>query len=377
MGEIMDIENASPTAGFAGAPSDSASLPIVCTMQKRRALWIGFYTTLLNIVTLTIFRFWGRTQFRRALWAETRIGGEPIEYTGRGMELFVGFVIALFALTIPFIAVLALAQFFLDPVSAGIVIFVAYLFFFLLIGVALFLARRYHLSRTRYRGVRFAQTGSAWNYGLAVFGYGLLSAVTLGWYGPRARIKLSRALWSNAYYGSARFRFEDTQEALAEPVYKSFGIAWFGSLIVYVGMALLFGGQLAGLEESLLAGDYGAIAALYAGFFGGAILIGLCFAWHEAVITRRIVKSLGVDGLRFSSSFRALDVVELAITNTLIVIFTLGIGFMVAQARMWKRLANRMSLKGSIDFAAIRQTAEKAPKQGEGLADGFDLVSNF
>lgn len=373
----MDIENASPTADFAGAPSDGASLPIVCTMQKRRALWIGFYTTLLNIVTLTIFRFWGRTQFRRALWAATRIGDEPLEYTGRGMELFIGFVIALFALTIPFIAVLALAQILLDPVLAAVVIGVAYLVFFLLIGVALFLARRYHLSRTRYRGVRFAQTGSAWSYGLAVFWFGLITAVTLGWYGPRARIKLSRMLWRGAWYGSARFRFEDTQDALAEPVYKSFGIAWFGSLFVYLGMALLFGGMLSGFEESLLAGDYGTIAAIYFGFFGGAILIGLLFAWHEAVITRRIVKSLGVDGLGFSSRLSAIDIIELAITNALIVIFTFGIGYMVAQARMWKRLANRMSLKGSIDFAAIRQSEEKAPKQGEGLADGFDLVSNF
>ena len=373
----MDIEEHAPAAGFAAGPTDGAALAIVCKMQKRRALWIGFYTTLLNIVTLTIFRFWGRTQFRRALWAETRIGGEPLEYTGRGMELFIGFVIALFALTIPFIAVLALAQLFLDPVFAAIVIGLAYLGFFLLIGVALFLARRYHLSRTRYRGVRFAQTGSPWNYGLAVFGYGLLSAVTLGWYGPKARIKLSRMLWSNAWYGSARFRFDDTQEARAEPVYKSFGVAWFGSLFVYLGMAVIFGGQVADQEEMILAGDYGAIIALYAGFFGGAILIGLLFAWHEAVITRRIVKSLGVSGLQFSSTFKALDVVELAITNTLIVMVTIGFGFMVAQARMWKRLANRMSVKGSIDFAAIRQSEEKAPKQGEGLADGFDLVSNF
>ena len=64
------------------------SLSVSNGSRLGRMLWIGFYTTLLNVVTLTIFRFWGRTRFRRQLWADTKVGGEPLEYTGRGMELF-------------------------------------------------------------------------------------------------------------------------------------------------------------------------------------------------------------------------------------------------------------------------------------------------
>jgi uncharacterized membrane protein YjgN (DUF898 family) len=146
---------------FAAAPAEGAALAVRGAMGLGSALWIGFYTSLLNIVTLTIFRFWGRTQFRRALWSSTTIGGERLEYTGRGMELFVGFLIALVTITLPFVVLIGGAQMFLDPIAAAVVVGVAYLFFFVLVGVALFLARRYHLSRTRYRGIRFAQTGSA------------------------------------------------------------------------------------------------------------------------------------------------------------------------------------------------------------------------
>jgi hypothetical protein len=51
-------------------------------------LWSGTYTTILSILTLTLFRFWGRTQFRRRLWKEALIDNEPLEYVGKGSELF-------------------------------------------------------------------------------------------------------------------------------------------------------------------------------------------------------------------------------------------------------------------------------------------------
>ncbi len=41
-------------------------LRVTNTSQMGRMLWIGFYTLLLNIVTLTLFRFWGRTHFLQA-----------------------------------------------------------------------------------------------------------------------------------------------------------------------------------------------------------------------------------------------------------------------------------------------------------------------
>src|SRR5215475_6536919 len=51
-------------------------------------------------VTLGIYRFWLSTDMRRFLWSHTQIGGETLEYTGRGIELFLGFLIAI-AVLIP------------------------------------------------------------------------------------------------------------------------------------------------------------------------------------------------------------------------------------------------------------------------------------
>ena len=361
---------------LAGKPAQD-TLSVSNSSRIGPMLWIGFYTILLNLVTLTIFRFWGRTHFRRRLWSETVVAGEPLEYAGKGLELFIGFFIAIFTLMLPTIGAVFLAQLLLGPELFIIVLIPIYLLMFILIGVAIFLARRYHLSRTRLRGIRFAQTGSAWGYGLAAFGYALLSIVTLGWFSPAARIRLSRRLWSNAYYGGLRFRFEDTPEARREPVYASFALAWIGGFLAYAVWAALMFSQ--GFLERMdpVQPDMGAILALYLSLIPLGLAIGLAASWHYAVMLRRIIKSLSVGDVKLSSRFGTFDIIGLVITNTLLIVFTLGFGAMAAQMRVWKKIANRMALSGSIDFAAVEQSTVDAPKQGEGLADGLDLVSQF
>ena len=363
---------------FAAPRAQNAGLAVKNGSRILAMLWIGFYTTLLNIVTLTIFRFWGRTHFRRRLWADTSVGGEPLEYTGRGLELFIGFFIAIFTFMLPFVAALLAAQLFLGPELLVVAILPLYIFMFFILGVAIFLARRYHLSRTKLRGIRFAQTGSALGYGWAMLGYLILSGITLGWFWPAARIRLSRRLWNGAWFGSERFHFVDTPEAMREPVYASFALAWVGSLVAYGGWAAwLFTGFGASMTETGATPDVEFLIALYLSMIPLILVISIFVCWHEAVMIRRIVKSLNVAGAQFSNRINTWDIIELAITNTFLLIFTLGFGFMAVQMRVWKRIANRMSLDGTVDFSAIEQTSEAAPHQGEGLADGLDIISNF
>ena len=41
---------------------------------------------LLNLVTLTIYRFWAKTNVRKHIWSCVHINGQPLEYTGRGLS---------------------------------------------------------------------------------------------------------------------------------------------------------------------------------------------------------------------------------------------------------------------------------------------------
>ena len=62
---------------------------------KRGALArIAVTNALLTMPTLGIYRFWGKTRVRRYLWSRVGFLGDPLEYTGTGRELFLGFLVA-------------------------------------------------------------------------------------------------------------------------------------------------------------------------------------------------------------------------------------------------------------------------------------------
>src|SRR6266852_9487209 len=59
-------------------------------------LW--FKVTLLAVLTLGFYRFWGRTRIRKYLWSRVSLDGERFEYDGTGGELFRRFLVTLVVL---------------------------------------------------------------------------------------------------------------------------------------------------------------------------------------------------------------------------------------------------------------------------------------
>ena len=48
---------------------------------------IALTNGLLGLVTLGVYRFWGKTRLRRYLWSHVSLDGDRLEYTGRGIDL--------------------------------------------------------------------------------------------------------------------------------------------------------------------------------------------------------------------------------------------------------------------------------------------------
>jgi uncharacterized membrane protein YjgN (DUF898 family) len=336
-----------------------------------RFLWIGLYSSLLLIPTLTLFRFWERTIVRRRLWGDTTIGGEPLEYTGKGSELFIGFLIAIFTVVLPLSLAIVAMQLLLDPIGLAIGVLVLYLFMFVLIGAAIFLTRRYQLSRTMWRGVRFEQKGSPWIFGLVTLGYLLLTFVTLGWFGPAMQLRLEKRLWNNAFFGDMPFSYDNSREARTEPVYVSYILAFVGILLFY---AIIIGTAFAtGLYDPSTPPGIEQVAVLYGAIFAGAFVLIFFVAWHQAALIRQVTKSISLGEVKLKSTLGAWDVIELAITNTLLIIFTLGIGGLAAQMRVWRRICRKLEVDGALELARIQQAASRGPSSGEGIADAFDM----
>jgi uncharacterized membrane protein YjgN (DUF898 family) len=185
------------------------ALRAVRFLGSEKAYWrLLIRGSVLLAITLGIYRFWLTTDMRRFLWSNTEIAGETLEYVGTARELLLGFLIAM-AILIPLYALL-----FLAAINMGTIGQLAAPLSFLVLTVfghyAVYRARRYRLTRTVYRGVRFHQSGSAWRYAArAMFWWGII-AVTLGLAYPFAQASLERYKMRNTFLGDLRGRFEGT-----------------------------------------------------------------------------------------------------------------------------------------------------------------------
>lgn len=169
-------------------------------LGARRAYWrLLMRGAALLMVTLGIYRFWLATDVRRFLWANTEVAGETLEYTGTPLELLLGFLIAV-AILIP-----VYAGFFLAALDLGTIGQLSGVMAFAALGVlgqyAVYRARRYRLTRTIYRGLRFHQSGSAWRYALRAILWWSATALTCGLAYPFQLASLERYKMRNTYYG--------------------------------------------------------------------------------------------------------------------------------------------------------------------------------
>lgn len=184
----------------------------------------------LELVTLGFYRFWLATDIRRHLWSNTSVGGDAMEYTGTGKELLVGFLFAL-AILVP----IYLVYFFIGLEAERLQAFASIplgLFFYLFYQFAMYRARRYRLSRTVWRGVRFWMTGSGWSYAWRAGLWALLVMVTLGLALPWYQAALERFKMKHSHYGDLQGRFDGT----GWHFFKRAGWIWFMGLLIVVLM---------------------------------------------------------------------------------------------------------------------------------------------
>ena len=348
----------------------------------KRLIGLSFKNLLFTILTLGLYNFWARTAVRRHVWAGTIINDEPLEYRGRGMELFIGFLLVTFCVLLPGSLVIALAHFFLDPVLAGVLVAVFYLAAIYLSFVALYRARAYLLSRTSWRGIR-GHLGPDWGwfFGWSVIGHYLMTAITLGWWGPRMRMKMAYDLWSRTSWGDEKFVFNEGEtQKLASGLYGYYALAYFGGAGVMIVAFTIIGGLLVGFGLTVSSPDQvspehmvAMMAAMYAVLIPAIFIAAFMRLPYEAAVYRQIAAKLRIDNLRFRMDVKSLPLFWLSVGNILIVIFSIGILSPLAQARSWRFFVRRLSSEGAIVLAAIEQAASRGPSAGEGLADAMHI----
>lgn len=327
---------------------------------------------LLTLVTFGIYRFWARTRERRYVWGATSFLGDRFEYTGTGKELFIGFLKAMVVIALIFglfVGAGFTGAMLADTpeegqVMAQVVAMPIYLMLFYLICFGTYSARRYRMSRTVWRGVRFEQQGSPFTYANQAFVGFLVCMVTLGLYYPSYAMRLMRYQMNNLRFGTLQFSFDGVGRGLLGAFLWAWGILFGCFLAVIAGFTLLV---IAAPEQAWLLVLLPFL--LYPVFL---LVFPLAWAWFMAAFMRYAAAHTLATTLGFACDATGKKLFGLWFGNLLLMIFSFNLLRPMAVNRTMRFYARHYAIAGSVDLARIA-AAPAGPKSGEGLAGYFDL----
>lgn len=280
--------------------------------------WLALWTGVLTLLTLGIFRFWAKTRIRRYMWSATSPGGAPFEYSGTGLEKFLGFLVAIVVLAV-YLGILQLILF-----AVGLSVFsggtsdaaiaaqiaATYITFFALLPLiyyASYRMRRYILARTRWRGVRFGADKAAWGFTWRALGYTFLNVITFGLLAPLMTFKLEKFVTDRTWYGDTKFVQGGT-----------WGMLYKAMTHVFIALGIMVVG---GIAMGLGSGDFGVA------FMLGVVALVIGYIWlfigfvHYNVVSFNIMannKTLG-ENIRFRAQVRTSTVVGKWIVGYLLI----------------------------------------------------------
>jgi uncharacterized membrane protein YjgN (DUF898 family) len=341
----------------------------------------------LELVTVGFYRFWLATDIRRHLWSHTEVDGDAAEYTGRGKELLLGFLFALAILVPIYLA------YFLISVEAerlqGFGSFPLLLAFYLFGQFAIYRARRYRLTRTIWRGVRFWMDGSGWAYAARALLWGVLVGLTVGLALPWREAALERYKMRHSHYGDLQGSFEGQG-------WEFFKRGWWLWLCAPIALVLfplapfayaafkavewrwwLSGIRFGGVRlESTL--PRGALYGLYWKMIGWFVLLAVLSGSYFGFCSYLLVKTNGVtQNHPFTPQM---------LSNSMPILIALGLGYLAFVLSLnvvmrvyllrdvWAKVVTTVQVHGIEAAANVATKGDPVSALGEGFADGLDVA---
>ena len=360
--------------------------------------YIIFVNLLLTIATLGLYRFWAKTRLRRFLWAHVSITGDRLEYAGTGSELLRGFLIVLFPILLPLFLVLGISGLVVEgfaPDWSWVIEVIRPWLLLFLIGIALYRARYYRLTRTRWRGIRGWQGGSAMRYAMVLTCGYIVTAFTAGLALPWIRVWLFRYKMNNTWLGDRQFSFSGSSGSVYPHFFAAWGMVFLIPIAVFVviGIAVVIGNVADSItpksfittiptapefdfdfedfeDLDLPAWAGGTIAAVI-----GVVFLGGLFAWqfYRAAEMRLFARATRLDRLAFALDLSGFALFRFSLVNFLIILLTFGLGIPWVLHRTARFYAGRLRTVGAVDGRGVGQNRFAGPDTGEGLADAFDV----
>jgi uncharacterized membrane protein YjgN (DUF898 family) len=340
----------------------------------------------LELITLGFYRFWLATDIRRHLWSHTEVHGDAAEYTGTAKELFLGFLVAM-AILVP----VYVAYFFVGLEAERILAFASIpliAFLYLFTQFAMYRARRYRMTRTVWRGVRFGMGGSGWSYAWRAALWTLWVWTTLGLALPWRAAALERFKMRYTSYGTLQGSFAGTGGTLFRQGWWLWLLMW-PSVFFIVPIPFLYAMYKAiewrwwvnGMRFDAVRFESDLDIADLMGFYW-KVIGWLCLAflamsmWFGAVF--------GIGNLAFGGGLEG-EAKFAAVMGHPAVLIGMGAGYLIAALSfnvifriylvrdLWARIAETSVVHNIAAADNIAVMGDAASAIGEGFADSLDI----
>jgi uncharacterized membrane protein YjgN (DUF898 family) len=368
-------------------PAPSGTARIAFSGQRGDFIRLVSRGAFLELLTVGFYRFWLATDMRRHLWSNTSVNGDAAEYTGTAKELLIGF---LFALAI--LAPIYLAYFLLGIEAETWQAFASVplgLFFYVFAQFALYRARRYRLTRTVWRGLRFWMTGSGISYAWRASLWGLFVMLTLGLALPWQKAALERYKMKHTAYGDLKGEFTATGGQFFRKAWWLWLLTW-PSVFLVIPLPFIYAAFKAKEWRWWASGVRMGDVRLDSDLPAGA-LIGLYWkiiGWSLLLLTALGLYAGGILAMAFQATDASLATeIRMVLTMQKIpVLVGLGIGYLVTALAsgavtriylmrdVWQRVAQSITVHNFAAADDVVARGDAVSALGEGFADSLDVV---
>jgi hypothetical protein len=385
--------------------------------DKKTLFWLVMKTSFLTLITLGIYRFWAKTRIRKYLWSGTAAGQDSFEYTGTGLEKFLGFLVAIVVLAI-YLGIVQMILLFFGlslmadaTTTAGKIAQIAsiYISFFAVIPLILFAqyrARRYKMARTRWRGIRFGMDSAAWGFVWRAIAHSFLTIITLGLMVPRQTFYLEKYMADCTWFGDAQFvqngRWQSLYPGLKHiglgililigasvvaATLEAFRLAFLLGIVGYIW--LIFGSVYYRIfalnyltENKLLNGQIGFYSDAQTGKVVGSAIKGTLLIALVAAVIGLVFAGVGAVLLNSVNFLNSSDLMGVVGGVLGIIGFVAYIGFLLllsALSFIWiiqpiiAHVVDNIVLSGAEHLDAIQQRSADAGADADGFADALDI----
>jgi len=338
---------------------------------------IRLINAILQVITFNFYYPWAKAAKLDYLYEQTEFAGSRFKFHGTGKEMFIGYLKMLV------IIIVIYSSFWFAKANEQIILGTLLLYggVILVYPLAIHGTAKYRLSRSSWRGIFFGYRGELGELFAKFFIGILVSVFTLGIYWSWVEVDLRKYVTKNIRFGSVEFEFVGKGVDLflikLKYIILIFAAIIFGLIILFflgffgIGMANLM--KLQDLTPSI--GQIVWFVFIYLFFM---VILGSIGLMRQREIFQFYADNIFLKqneqwhGVKLNMSF--IDLLQLSITNMLLILFTLGIATPFVEIRTFHFIMPRLEIDGSFDPDLLTQTESNYHDAfGEDVGDWLDV----